>query len=281
MTAKSKRTENEKIETNNMSNLYCGKVVTSQKRPVTTKYTRKGESGPIAFKGTLARFTGFTKQHNEDTSNLSLDSESIDNFEKKFESRLKVITRLNSARTDSGTEKSAKTMTETCTELSEDTLNDFDPKNSETLESPSKLNFSSEKKCNQTRKQLRISDEAQENENIVSTSSKASSACYVKLMQLCSNQMFGLSELIFNNNKNIYKENFTFENLKLSVGLNMNDFESDQNLNSRNLNSYVMICDSDEVEYYVLNKSIFLNNMNDTEKFFFRSQIENMVRKKA
>ncbi len=280
MTAKSKRPETGRTESNGY-----GGVVTGQQRPVTTRYTRNGESGPMAFRGTLARFTGFTKQPaSDDTSNLSLNSENVergseasDRFEKKFESSLKTIIRANSAQTDTGTEKSAKTVAETGTEFSEDTQNDF-----ELLESPSQLLASRPKTGGTSRKQIRIADDAQQDYvNVASTTSIAScgqKACYIKLMQVRANEMFGLSELIFNNNKNIYKENFTIENFRRGIGFNMSDFESDQNLNSRNLNSYVMICNSREVEYYVVNKSTFLNNMNDTEKFFFQSQIENMVK---
>ena len=76
------------------------------------------------------------------------------------------------------------------------------------------------------------------------------------------------------NNKNVYKLDFTVEkNNKYS----MNDSEGDELLNNKNLNSYTLICGAREVEYYVINKSQFINNMTSTEKFFFHSQIETMV----
>lgn len=89
------------------------------------------------------------------------------------------------------------------------------------------------------------------------------------------NHFKGLSELLFNN-KNVYRENFTIETNKGKT-YDFDEIGCDNHINSKNQNSYILICTSRKVEYYVIDKNLFLNHMNETEKFFFQSQIENMV----
>lgn len=213
---------------------------------------------------------------------------SSENITKNFDLNLKAIQRHNSGKTsnhttetdhntETNTIKSLKTMTETCTEFSEETVNDFDFPTRD-LDSESRVELLSVTSINQHRqrpatgkKQLRIAEEETKRKS-ESAQANANKSAYVKLMQLIENQIFGLSDLIFNN-KNVYKENFTVENNRVK---GFNQSEGDNHLNGRNLNSYILICSSRTVEYYVINKSVFINNMTDTEKFFFQSQLENM-----
>lgn len=177
--------------------------------------------------------------------------------------------------------------TDNCTELSEDISNNFDTNENDFPESIANSNTNDTPRTSTTytgniepmqmrpitgkTKHLRIN---QDPSQIISAQSSYTERCsYIPCMEVLRNQIFGISDLIFNN-RNVYKEDFKVEKV---AKYSLNESEADEQLNSKNLNSYILICGSREVEYYVINKSQFINNMTSTEKFFFQSQIETMV----
>lgn len=173
-----------RLKANTQSNL-SPRLIVAQHRPVTTRVTKNSKENlnTIPYKGTLARFTGVSKRNNNETNTSLSNLPNDERFSKKFDLNLKTIERLNSARTEQ-TEKSVKT--ETCTEMSDDTINDFDLKDCEELKSKSA--FMSRPKTGHfrqdtARKQLRISDNNPVNQ-------KVEMSCYIKLMKLNPNEIF-------------------------------------------------------------------------------------------
>ena len=87
----------------------------------------------------------------------------------------------------------------------------------------------------------------------------------------------GLSEMV-------HSESVNLENFKVSRYTNKEKLDSDkkeesneENLYKNNQNSYVLICSTRQVEYYVIDRSAYLSQLHDGDTYKFQSHIDNLV----
>ena len=83
----------------------------------------------------------------------------------------------------------------------------------------------------------------------------------------------------------VHSESVNLENFKVSRYTNKEKLDRDkkdeesneESLYKNNQNSYVLICSTRQVEYYVIDRSAYLSQLHDGDTYKFQSHIDNLV----